>query len=102
MENGKRIVIYGLGMLYANNKEQIESTPGIVAHCDQSEEKAKAFADGMTVEELSLRGEEYDIVYVTAAPMKVVPYLVDELHIPFEKIVPFGYGQLDRLSESCP
>lgn len=94
MRQKQRVVIYGLGWRYQKNKEAIESMPGIVAHCDQSEEKLRYFADGITVQQLAAHIDDYDVIYVAAAPMRVVPYLVDELHVPLEKIAFNKYEQL--------
>jgi len=87
VEQQERIVIYGLGQMYEAHKEEIDAMPGIVAHCDRDAVRTGMFSDGMTVEELKTHPESYDIVYTTGAnPLTMLPYLIDMLDIPVEKI----------------
>lgn len=90
----KRTVVYGLGKLYKRYFRTIERNKNIVAHCDKNETLVKEFKDGITVDELKWNIDSYDEIYVTASLMKVYDYLINELHIPINKIVPLGTEKL--------
>ena len=86
---GKRVVVYGLGKLYHQNRKMIERKKGIVAHCDKNPQAIAKFADGISPEEMARDIDNYDEVYVTTVILNVLPYLRDVLHIPLAKILYF-------------
>lgn len=61
-----RVVVYGLGKGYENNKSIIEREYTVVGYCDSISEKMYPFSKLIRIEELKKREAEYDYILITS------------------------------------
>lgn len=92
-----RIVVYGLGKYFEENREAISNEYNVVAYCDINKEKVRKLG-GREVSWLK-NNDDFDTLLVTARPMVTVPYLVDELKIPMRKILVHKYESVRKNSD---
>lgn len=81
----EKTLVYGLGKEYQEHKAWVAAHFNVTGYCDQD---ASRMPDEGAVrkEDLKERLAEFDLVLVTADPVSIVADLLEEFHVPLEKI----------------
>lgn len=82
----KKILVYGLGHFFTENKNDILSRYSVVGVSDRDENKVSKFQNGISRTSLIDNIDEYDEILVCANPLSIIPDLIGNLGIPSEKI----------------
>lgn len=83
----EKVVIYGLGERFQDNREWLECNYDVVGYCDKDITKIERYANGLSVEALVSADIQYDKIIITPARALNI---AEELHkageVPFSKM----------------
>ena len=81
----ERTLVYGLGKEYQEHREWVAAHFHVTGYCDQDVTRMPP-EGAVCKDELKERLAEFDLVLVTADPVSIVTDLLEEFHVPLEKI----------------
>lgn len=81
----ERTLVYGLGKEYQEHREWVATHFRVTGYCDQDVTRMPP-EGAVCKDELKERLAEFDLVLVTADPVSIVADLLEEFHVPLEKI----------------
>ena len=81
----ERTLVYGLGKEYQEHREWVATHFHVTGYCDQDVTRMPP-EGAVCKDELKERFAEFDLVLVTADPVSIVADLLEEFHVPLEKI----------------
>ena len=96
-DTSKRTIVYGLGEIYQKNKDRIHSLYHVVGYCDRNR-NCIPDVRGITREQLASGEIPYDILLISASPVRIILDLIENLNIPEQKIHVLFYDDVARLS----
>ena len=81
----ERTLVYGLGKEYQEHREWVATHFHVTGYCDQDVTRMPP-EGAVCKDDLKERLAEFDLVLVTADPVSIVADLLEEFHVPLEKI----------------
>lgn len=97
MQMKKKVIIFGLGTWYRKYRDKIKAHYEIVGVTSNDPGQAKLFSNYIPIEEISKYIFDSIIVCSNEAEMDMVNQLVNDIHIPLDKIILVNELMLEKI-----